>query len=200
MQRQGIEGGPGFAKPTGAPHPDLQSLQSSWKAIAVINKPSPYPMERYTSRPISPHFSQSTPVRDALSSYRQMQSLNAATTELDRILNASAFTSNDGNRARSPSLSPSTPRSRDVQNSGSPIRTPEQLDVATPVSPLSFTSNFRDSIIPVSYIREGSAEAESGTLDGRGINAARRSSTTVIISRQRVMDWAGQDGGGNPNL
>jgi hypothetical protein len=196
MQQKGIENDPGPRGDT--PHPDPQSAQSSssWRAI-TINKPSPYPMERYTNRPISPYLGQSTPNRYTLGSHQQMQSLNAATADLDQILNASTFASNDGNRAWSSSLSPSTPQSRDFQDSDPVIRIAEQPKAVTPASPLSFASNFMDSIISMSYIREGSTEADSGTGNEGGGNPARRSSTTVIISGRDVVD---RGGFGDPRL
>jgi hypothetical protein len=181
MQQKGIEGGPGFTNLGATPPPDPPSAQLSLNAITIINKPTPYPMEKYTSRPLSPYFGQSIPNAHTLDRHHQMQSLNAATADLDQILNASVSTPNDGNRVWSPSLSPSTPPSRDAQNMESSIRTKEQPKASIPASPLSSTSNFRDSIIPTGYIRAGKAEAESGVGDGRADNAARRSSTTVIF-------------------
>jgi len=170
IRQIGVEGSPSLVKPADTSYPDPQSAQSSWSAIAIINKSTPYPMERYTSRPISPPFAQSTPNHHALGSYQQMQSLNAATVDLDQILNASV-------------------RSSEL------VRTAEQSKSVTPVSPLSFASNFRDSIIPVGYIRDGSAEGDFGTGNGGG-NATRRSST-IIVSGQKVMDSGGQNGYGD---
>lgn len=193
MQQKGIEGGPGLVKSRDTLSLGPQSAQS-WNAATIINKPTPYPMDKYTSRPISPYIVQSTSNNRATGSYQQMQSLDAATADLDQILNASVFTSNGGNRTWSSSLSPSTP------HSGSSIRTTQQPKVATPVSPLSFTSIFRDSIIPVGYIREESTEVDSGTRNGGGCHAARRSSITVIISGQDAMNRGRQDGGGDPNF
>ena len=187
MQQNGIEGGPGLKGDN--PHP----AQPSWRAIAIINNPTPYPMEKFTSRPISPYLAQPAPNQHPPGSYRQMQSLNAATADLDQILNASTLTSNDGNRAwSSSSSSPSyAPHPRDVQDSDSAIRTTGQPKAATPVSPLSFTSNFMDSLIPMSYIRDGSVEADSGTGSGGSGNAARRSSSAVVIPGRGVMDRGG---------
>lgn len=195
IRQTGVEGSLSLVKPTDTPYPDPQSAQSSWSAIAIINKPTPYPMERYTSRPVSPPFAQSTPNHHALGSYQQMQSLDAATVDLDQILNASVFTSNGHNRPSSFSLPPSTPHLRDVRSSEL-VRTAEQSKSVTPVSPLSFASNFRDSIIPVGYIRDGSTEGDFGTGNGGGGNATRRSST-IIVSGQKVMDSGGQDGYGD---
>ena len=161
-----------------SPPSDPQSAQSSGNAIQVINKPTPYPMEKYTSTPISPYFVQSTPSNYSLNRRRQMQSLDAATADLDQLLHASVFTPIDDIKAWSPTLSPSTPRSRGVQSSEPSFRTREQPKVTIPVSPSSFMSNLEDSIIPTIYIRTGIAE---GTGSGRDRAAARRSSTTVII-------------------
>jgi len=177
-QQKGIEGRSGFSKPGVSPPPDLQSAKSSGNTINVINKPTPYPMEKYTSAPTSPYFVQST-LNYTFDRHQQMQSVNAATADLDQILHASFFTPNDDTKAWSPTLSPSTPHSRGVQNPEPSFR-----QAMVPVSPLSFTSNLRDSIIPGSYIRTGVAEAESGIESGRDRAAARRSSTTVIFPRQ----------------
>lgn len=200
MQRKGIQGGPGFVNPGDTPHPDPQPVQSSWNAITIINKPTPYPMEKFTSRPISPYSAQLTPNRYAPGRYQQMQSLNAATADLDQILNASVFASNDGNRTWSSSLSPSTPHSRDIRSPEPSSSATEQSKVVSPASPLSYTSDFRDSIVPASYIREGSTEADPGAGNEGGGNTTRRSSTTVFVFGQGVMDRSGQDGHGGPNL
>lgn len=152
-------------------------------------------MEKYTSRSPSPYLVQPMPNYYNLDSDKQMQSLNAATADLDQILKASVFASGSGNRTWSTSLSPSTPLSRDVQNT-EPFGIEEQLRGAIPESPS--TSNFRDSIIPTSYIQMRSAEADVGTGGGKGGGAARRSSTTVVISRQDAANQGGRDYRGDP--
>lgn len=199
-QQMGIEGGPDFAGPGVSPPLDPPSAQSSVNGINIINKPTPYPMEEYTSTPISPYFVQSMPNDHALDRNQQMQSLNAATADLDQILHASVFTPNDGTKAWSLTMSPSTPHSRGVQTSPPSIGTREQPRATIPISPLSFISNFRDSIVPASYIKAGITEAEFGTGGRSDRTAARRSSTTVNISGRDVMDRGGQDGRGDPYL
>jgi hypothetical protein len=195
MQHKGIEGGPGFTQPGVTPPPDPQSIQPQWNAV-IINKPIPYPMEKYTNWPSSPHFAQSTSNDNILDSTQQMQSLNAATADLDQILNASVFVSHGGDGLWSSSLSPSTPYSRDVLNAESSIGTKEQPKAAIPKSPLSSASNFRDSIIPTDYTRGRSAGGDPGIGGGRDGNATRRSSNTLIISGRGATDRGGQDGYG----
>jgi hypothetical protein len=195
VQQTGVEGGHGFSELGVTTPPGSQFSQSPGN---VINKPTPYPMEKYTSRPTSPYFVQPTPNNHALDRYQQMQSLNAATADLDQILNASVFTSNGGNRARSPTLSPSTLPSWGAQRTGSWIRAKEQPQATIPVSPLSSTSNFRDSIIPASYTRTRNTGEKFGTGGGRDRTAARRSSLTVIISEQDVIHLGGRDGRSDP--
>lgn len=153
MRQCGIEGGHTF-KPGGPLPLDSPSTRSSLNAITVINKSSPYPMEEYTSRPVSPYFIQSAPNEDVVDLRRQMQSLNAATADLDQILNTSVFMSIGGSRAWSPTLSPSTSQSPGIRSMESLARTKEQLNGGIPISPLSLTSNFRDSVIlPANYMR-----------------------------------------------
>lgn len=179
-QQKGIEGGPGLTEPGVSPL-DPQFAQLSGNTINIINKPTPYPMDKYTSTPFSLHFARSTPNDYAVDCHQQMRSLNAATADLDRILNASVFTPNGDTEAWSPGLSPSTPHSRGVQGSEPPLGIREQPKAAIPISPLSFTSNFGDSIIPVDYVRTGIIETGSGVGDERDRTAARRSSTTVVM-------------------
>jgi len=180
-QQTGIEGGPDFTEPGASPPLDPQSARSSGN---VINKPTPYPMEKYTSAPTSPYFVQSIPSNYALDRSQHMQSLSAATADLDQIINASVFTPNGATKAWSPTRSPSTPQSQGDQSSGPSLGTREQPKATIPISPLSYISNFRDSIIPANYVRIETTEAESGTGDGRSCSAARRSSLTVTIPRQ----------------
>jgi len=183
-QQKGVEGGPGLTE-RGVPPPlDPQSAHSPGSTINIINKPTPYPMEKYTSAPISPDFVQSTPNNHAPDRYQQMRSLNAATADLDRILHTSVLTLNGDTKAWSSTLSPSTPHSRGVQSSEPSFGTREQPRATIPISPLSFTSNFGDLIIPVNYVRTGVAEAEPGIGGGRDHAAARRSSMTVTIHGQ----------------
>ena len=192
-RKMGIEGGPGLNEP-GIPSPlDPQSAQEF--PGNVINKPTPYPMEKYTSTPTSPYFVQSMPNNYV----QQMQSLNAATADLDQILNASVFTPNRGTKAWSPTMSLSTPSSRGVQTSEPPIGKREQPKAMIPVSPLSFMSDFGDSI-PASYVRAGIAEAEFEAGGGRDRTAARRSSVTVDILGRGVTDRGGRDGNSDPSL
>ena len=199
-QQIGIEGGPDFAGPRAPPPLNPQSTRSSVNGINIINKPTPYPMEEYTSTPTSPYFVQSMPNNHALDRNQQMRSLNAATADLDQILHASVFTPNDGTKTWSSTMSPSTPHSRGVQTSPPSIGTREQPRATIPISPLSFISNFRDSIVPASYIRAGITEAEFGAGGGSDRAAARRSSTTVNISGRDIMDRGRQDGRGDPYL
>lgn len=196
MQHEGIEGGPGFTKPGGTPPPNSQPTQPRWNAV-FINNPIPYPMEKYTSWPSSPYFTQAMSNDHILDSNQQMKSLNAATADLDQILNASVFVPHGGDGPWSSSLSPSTPYSQDVQNAGLSTRTKKQPEATIPESPLSPASNFRDSIIPTDYTRGRSVEGDSGIGDGRDGNATRRSSTTVIISGQGATDRGGQGGHGD---
>ena len=143
-QQMGIEGGPGFTEPRTFPPLDQRSVQSSVNSVNIINKATPYPMEKYTSAPISPYFVQPIPDNFALDRCQQMESLNAATADLDQIINAPVFTPNDGTKARLSTLSPSTPHSRGVQSSEQSIGTREQPKATIPISPLSFISNFGD--------------------------------------------------------
>jgi len=196
VRHKGIERGPSLTESRITPPPDPQPAQSSWNAITVINKPTPYPMEKYTSRPISPYFVQSTPHDYVPDRSQQMQSLNAATADLDQILNASVFISHGGERPWSSSLSPSTPHSRDAQHTEPPVRTKDQLGTTIPVSPFSFKSSLRDSIFPTDCVQAGSAEADSVTGDRRDCKASRRGSTTV----QDVTNRGGQDGRDNSYL
>lgn len=197
MRQKGIEGGPGLTNPGTTPIHGRQSARSSWGAVTIINKPTPYPMEKYTSRPISPDLAQPTSNYCNMDRRQQMQSLNAATADLDRILNASSFTQNDGGRGLPSPLSSPTSNSRGVQETEPSIRTKERPVATIPVSPLSSTSNFRDSIIPTGYMQEGSIEADLEIGDGRDGSAARRSSTTVIISGKNMLYRSGQ-GAGDP--
>jgi hypothetical protein len=183
-QQKGIEGFPGFTERGVSPSLGPQSAQSSGNTINIINKTMPYPMEKYTSAPASPDFVQSTSNNYVPGRYQQMQSVDAATADLDRILRASVLTPNGDSKAWSSTLSPSTPHSRGVQSSEPSFGTREQPKATIPISPLSFTSNFGDSIIPVGYVRTGITEAESGAGAGRDRAAARRSSTTVTIPGQ----------------
>lgn len=194
-QRMGIEGGPDFTGPGASPPLVPPSAQSSANGINIINKPLPYPMEEYTSTPTSPYFVQAMPNNHTLDRDRQMQSLNAATADLDQILNAPVFTPIDGT-----TMSPSTPHSRGAQTSPQSIGTREQPKATIPISPLSFISNFRDSIVPASYIRAGITEAEFGAGGRSDRTAARRSSTTVKIPGRDMMDRGGRDGRGDPYL
>lgn len=180
-QQTGIEGAPDFTEPGVSLPLDPQSARSSGN---VINKPTPYPMENYTSAPTSPYFVQSMPSNHALDRYQHMRSLNAATADLDQIICASVFTPNGTTKAWSPTRSPSTPHSRGVQSSEPSPGTREQPKATIPISPLSYISNFRDSIIPTNYVRMGTTEVESGTGDGGDRSAARRSSMAVTIHRQ----------------
>ena len=195
MQHKGIEGGPGFTESGVTPPPDPQSIQPQWNAV-IINKPTPYPMEKYTSWPSSPYFTQSASNSHILDSHQQMQSLNAATADLDQILNASVFVSHGGDGPWSSSLSPSSPYSRNVRNTGSPIRTKEQPKATIPESPLSSASNFRDSIIPMDYTRGRSVEGDPWIGDGRDGNPTRKSNTAATVSGRGVTDRGGQDGHG----
>ena len=68
------------------------------------------------------------------------------------------------------------------------------------MSPLSFVSNFRGSIIPASYVRAGILEAELEAGGGNHRAAARRSSMMVDIPRQAMMDRGGRDGRGGHYL
>lgn len=198
-RQKGIERGPSLTKPGITPPPDPQPVQSSWNTITIINKPTPYPMEKYTSRPISPYLVQSTPHNYVPDRSQQMQSLNAATADLDQILNASVFISHGEEGPWSSSLSPSTPHSRDIQHTEPPIRTKNRPGATIPVSPLSLSS-LRDSIFPMSCIEAGSAETESVTGDGRDGKASRRDSTIVIISRKDMANREGQDDRGDSYL
>ena len=192
-QQKGIEDGPNFIERGSFPHLDPQSAQSSGNTINIINKPTPYPMEKYTSAPISPDFVQSTPSDYAPNRYQQMRSLNAATADLDRILHTSVLTPNGDTKAWSSTLSPSTPHSRGIQSLEPSLGIREQPRATIPISPLSFTSNFGDSIFPVNYVRMGITEAESGTGGGRDRTAARRSSTTVTIPGQGMVHRDGRE-------
>jgi len=200
QQQKGVGDSPGFTKRGVSPPLDPQSAQSSGNTINIINKPMPYPMEKYTSAPISPDFVQATPNNYASDRYQQMWSLNAATADLDRILHASVLTPNGDTKAWSSTLSPSSPHSRGVQGLEPSFGIREQPRATIPISPLSFTSNFGDSIIPVSHVRMGITEVESGAGGGRDRAAARRSSTTVTIPGQDMMRSDGRDGGGDPYL
>jgi len=199
-QQMGIEGVPDFAGPGVSSSLDPPSAQSPGNGINIINKPMPYPMEEYTSTPTSPYFVQSMPNDHTLDRNQQMQSLNAATADLDQILNASVFTPNDGIKAWSSTMSPSTPHSRGVQTSPPLIGTREQPRATIPISPLSSISNFRDSIVPASYVRAGITETEFGAGGRSDRTAARRSSTTVNIPGRDIMGRGGRDGGGDPYL
>ena len=190
-QQMGIEGGPDFTGPGVSLPPVPQSAQSSGTGINIINKPLPYPMEEYTSTPISPYFVQAMPNDHTLDRNQQMQSLNAATADLDEILNASVFTPNDGTKAWSSTMSPSTPHSRGIQTSPQSNGTREQPKATIPISPLSFISNFRDSIVPAGYLRAGITEAELGAGGRSDRTAARRSSTTVNIPGRGIIDRGG---------
>jgi len=184
MQQKGIEGGPGLTERGVLPPLDLQSAQSPGSTINIINKPTPYPMEKYTRAPISPDFVQSTPNNYAPDRYQQMRSLTAATADLDRILHTSVLTLNGDTKAWSSTLSPSSPHSRGVQSSEPSFGTREQPRATIPISPLSFTSNFGDLVIPVNYVRTGIAETDPGTGGGRDRAAAPKSSMTVTIHEQ----------------
>lgn len=192
----GIEGGSGFTKAVSPPF-DPQSAQSSGK---IISKPIPYPMEEYTSTPVSPYFVQSSPNNYGLDRRQEIQSVNAATADLDQILHASVLTPNGDTKAWSSTLSPSTPHSRGAQSSEPSFGARDHPKATIPMSPLSFISNFRDSIIPASYVRTGVLEVESGTGGGRDRGAARRSSTTVAIPGRDMMHYGGRDGRGDLNL
>ena len=196
----GIEGGPNFTGRGVSPPLDPQSAQSSGSVFNIINKPTPYPMEKYTSTPLSPYFVQSVPESYAPDRSQQMQSLNAATADLDQILNASVFASNGGPKSWSPTMSPSTPYLRSTQPLELSVGTREQPKAVIPISPLSSISNFGDSIIPASYVQAGITEAEFGTGGGRDRTAARRSSTTVDIHGQDMMGRSGRDGRDDPDL
>ena len=186
-QQMGIEGGPEFTERGASPPVNPQSAQLSGGMVNIINKPTPYPMEKYTSTPASPYFVQSVPKSYTLDHNQQMQSLNAATVDLDHILHASMFASNGGTKSWYSAMSPSTPQLRGVQTSGPSIGIREQPKAIIPVSPLSSISNFGDSIIPASYVRAGIMEAEFGTEGGGDRVAARRSSTAVGITGQDMM-------------
>ena len=193
-QQMGIEGGPGFTESGVTPPLDPQSAQLSG---SLINKPTPYPMEKYTSALISPYFVQSVPNDHVLDRSQQMQTLDVATADLDRI----AFTPTNGTKIWSPPMSPSsTSHSQDIQNSEPSIGTREQPKATVPISPLSSISNFGDSIIPASYVRVGITEAVFGTGGRGGCPAARRSSTTVNFPGQDMIDCEGRDGHGDPGL
>lgn len=186
MQQMGIEGGPGLTRPQVSPPIDPQSPQSSGDVITIINKPIPYPMERYTSTPLSLYSVHSISNNYALDRRQQMQSLTAATADLDQILNAPVFTPNSGIKAWSSTMSPATPYSRGVRSLEPSTGAREQPKATVPISPLSSLSNFGDSIIPASYIRAGIMEAEPGTGGGGQRTASRRSSTTVTIPGQAI--------------
>jgi len=195
MQQRGIEGGPGSGYPEVSPPLDPPSAQSSGN---IINKQTPYPLEKYTSTPVSPQFDRSTPNTYTLDCPQQMRSLNAATADLDRILNTSVFTPSGDTKAWSSTLSPSSLHSRGPQSSELPFGTREQPRATIPISPLSITSHFGDIVIPTNYVRMGITEAESGTEGGRDHAAARRSSTTVTIPWQDMMRRGERDGRGDP--
>lgn len=198
VQQMEIEGGPDFTEPRISPPPDPQTAQLSGSTFNIINKPTPYPMERYTSTPTSPYFVQSTPKTSAPDRNHQMHSLNAATADLDQILNAAVFRSNSDTKSWSSTMSPSTLQPRGVQSPELSIGTREQPKAIIPISPLSSISNFGDSIIPAGYIRGEITEVEFETGGGRDRTAARRSSTTVDIPRRDVMGRGGRDGRGDP--
>jgi len=196
-QKMEIEAGPDLNEEGISPPLDPQFAQEL--SGNVINKQTPYPMEKYTSTPTSPYFVQSIPNNYALDRCQQMQSLNAATADLDQILNAFVFTPSCGAKAWSSTMSPSTPNSRGVQTSEPPIETREQPKAMIPISPLSFMSGFGDSI-PASYVRAGITEAESGTGGGRDRAAARRSSVTIDVLGRDMMDRGGRDGHNGPPI
>lgn len=190
-QQKGIEGGPSFGYPEVPPTLDPLPAPSSGN---IIHKQTPYPLEKYTSTPVSPQFDQSTSNNYTLDRHKQMRSLNAATADLDRILNTSVFTPRGGAKAWMPTLSPTSPYSRGVQSPGLPFGMREQPRATIPISPLSITSNFGDVVIPTNYVRTGITEAESG----RNRAAARRSSTTVTTPWQDAMYRSERDGHSDP--
>lgn len=190
-QQKGIEGGPSFSYPEVPPSLDPPPAPSSGN---IINKQTPYPLEKYTSMPVSPQFDQSTPNTYTLNRHKEMRSLNAATADLDRILNTSVFTPGGDTKAWSLTLSPTSPHSRGVQSPELPFGMREQPRATIPISPLSITSNFGDVVIPTNYVRTEIAEAEPG----RGCPASRRSSTTVTTPWQDAMRRSERDGRGDP--
>ena len=193
-QQKGIEGGPDSSYPEVSPPLDPPSAQSSGN---IINKQTPYPLEKYTSMPVSPQFDKSTPNDYTLDRHRQMRSLNAATTDLDRILHASIFTLGGDTKAWSSTLSPSSPHLGGVQSSELPFGMREQPRATIPISPLSIASDFGDVVIPENYVRTGITEADSGTEGGRDHSITRRSSTTVTIPWQDMMRRSERDGRGD---